>query len=271
MGVGPHDNQKKEMDYQLRGKSAFVSAGAHGIGEAIANLLVQEGAVVVVADQDENTLREKSARWKGTVAANLSTAAGVDRAVAYVLDTFKGPPDILINNLGVGDARPFTQISDEQWAQSFQTNLMGTVRMCRAFLPTMAERGSGAVVNTGSDLAKQPEPGFMDYGACKAGLLYLTKALAKEYAPKVRINTVLPGPIWSRMWTREGGIVDQLMQHYGLDRDSSVKKFLEDRQMPMGIGHPEDVAHAVVFLASPLAKFITGAGLDIGGTIRGLV
>ena len=73
------------------------------------------------------------------------------------------------------------------------------------------------------------------------------------------------------MWTRAGGIVDQLTQAYGLDRDAAVKKFLEERQMPMGIGNPEDVAHAVVFLASPLAKFITGAGLDIGGTIRGLI
>jgi len=148
---------------------------------------------------------------------------------------------------------------------------MGAVRTCRAFVPKMAERGSGAVVNTGSDLAKQPEPGFMDYGSCKAALLYLTKGLAKQYAPRVRVNAVLPGPIWSRMWTREGGIVDQLVKHYGLSRDDSVKRFLEDRQMPMGIGNPEDVAHAVVFLASPLAKFITGAGLDIGGTVRGLV
>jgi NAD(P)-dependent dehydrogenase (short-subunit alcohol dehydrogenase family) len=259
------------MNYQLHGKSAFVSAGAHGIGEAIADLLSQEGALVVVADQDEAALREKSGKWKGIVSANLTTAEGVDRAVAYVLETFKGPPDILINNLGVADASPFTQISDEQWARSFQTNVMGTVRVCRALVPKMAERGSGSVVNTGSDLAKQPEPGLMDYGACKASLLYITKALAKEYAPNVRVNTVLPGPIWSRMWTREGGIVDQLMQHYKLDRDASVKRFLEDRQLPMGIGQPEDVAHAVVFLASPLAKFITGAGLDIGGTIRGLV
>jgi NAD(P)-dependent dehydrogenase (short-subunit alcohol dehydrogenase family) len=259
------------MNYQLAGKTAFVSAGAHGIGEAIADLLSQEGALVVVADRDEAALGGKDKKWKGTVAADLATGPGVDRAVAYALDAFGGPPDILINNLGVGDAVPFEQISDEQWAQSFQINLMGTVRMCRAIVPRMAARGSGAVVNTGSDLAKQPEPGFMHYGACKAGLLYLTKALAKEYAPKVRVNSVLPGPIWSRMWTREGGIVDQLMAHYGLDRDASVKKFLEDRQMPMGIGDPEDVAHAVVFLASPLAKFITGASLDIGGTIRGLV
>jgi NAD(P)-dependent dehydrogenase (short-subunit alcohol dehydrogenase family) len=188
-----------------------------------------------------------------------------------MLETFGRVPDILINNLGVGNSTPFEEASDDVWAQAFQVNLMGCVRTCRALVPKMAERGSGVVVNTGSDLAKQPEPGFFEYGTCKAGLLYLTKALAKQYAPKVRVNSVLPGPIWSRMWTRPGGIVDQLVAHYGTDRDTAVKRFLEDRQMPMGIGDPEDVAHAVVFLASPRAKFITGAGLDIGGTIRGLI
>jgi NAD(P)-dependent dehydrogenase (short-subunit alcohol dehydrogenase family) len=259
------------MDYQLSGKLAFVAAGAHGIGESVADLLTAEGAVVIVADQDGATLEQKASKWRGIVAADLSTGHGVAHAVDYVMSTFGRVPDILINNLGVGNANQFDQMSDDQWLQSFQVNLMGTVRLCRAIVPKMAERGSGAVVNTGSDLAKQPEPGFMDYGSCKAGLLYLTKALAKQYAPKVRINTVLPGPIWSRMWTRPGGIVDQLVAHYKTDRDTAVKRFLEDRQMPMGIGDPEDVAHAVVFLASPRAKFINGAGLDIGGTIRGLI
>jgi NAD(P)-dependent dehydrogenase (short-subunit alcohol dehydrogenase family) len=259
------------VDYQLKGKLAYVSAGAHGIGEAIADLLTQEGAEVIVADADDAALRQKAGKWRGTVAADLATATGVEAATAYALSQFGRAPDVLINNLGVGNSTPFEETSDEIWARSFEVNLMGTVRTCRTLVPKMAARGSGAVVNTGSDLAKQPEPGFVDYGTCKAGLLYLSKALAKQYAPTVRVNTVLPGPIWSRMWTRPGGIVDQLVAHYGLDREASVKKFLDDRQMPMGIGHPEDVAHAVVFLASPLAKFITGAGLDIGGTIRGLV
>ena len=259
------------MDCHLKGKLAYVSAGAHGIGEVIADLLTQEGADVIVADADADVLRQKAGKWRGTVAADLATSAGVDAATGYALQQFGRAPDILINNLGVGSSGPFEDISDEMWAQSFQVNLMGTVRTCRALLPQMAARGHGSVVNTGSDLAKQPEPVFIEYGACKAGLLYLTKALAKQYAPMVRVNTVLPGPIWSRMWTRPGGIVDGLVEKYGLDRDASVKKFLEDRQMPMGIGNPEDVAHAVVFLASPLAKFITGAALDIGGTIRGLV
>jgi NAD(P)-dependent dehydrogenase (short-subunit alcohol dehydrogenase family) len=259
------------VDYQLRGKTAYVSAGAHGIGEAIADLLTAEGARVIVGDCDEAALGAHRGRWSGTVAADLATSDGVALAVAYVLDAFAGPPDILINNLGVGDSTPFEETTDESWSRALDVNLLGSVRTSRAIVPLMAARGSGSVVNTGSDLAKQPEPGFIEYGACKAGLLYVTKALAKQYAPAVRVNTVLPGPIWSRMWTRDGGIVDQLVAHYGVDRDAAVKRFLDDRQMPMGIGQPQDVAHAVVFLASPLARFITGAALDIGGTIRGLV
>jgi len=259
------------MDYQLKDKLAFVAAGAHGIGESVADLLTAEGAKVIVADQDDAALQEKKSKWHGVIGADLATGAGVDRAVGHVLQTFGRSPDILINNLGVGNSTPFEQLTDDQWLQSFQVNLLGTVRISRAIVPKMAAQGGGAVVNTGSDLAKQPEPGFLDYGSCKAGLLYITKALAKQYAPTVRINTVLPGPIWSRMWTRPGGIVDQLVDHYKTDRDQAVKQFLHDRQMPMGIGNPEDVAHAVVFLASPLARFITGAGLDIGGTIRGLI
>jgi NAD(P)-dependent dehydrogenase (short-subunit alcohol dehydrogenase family) len=259
------------MDLQIKGQTACVTAGAHGIGEAIADLLTAEGARVVVADRDGEALKEKAARWAGVVEADLATAEGVERAVSLVKETFGGSPDILVNNLGVGEAANFEEITDEQWAKSLDVNLMGTIRMCRALLPGMAKRGSGSVVNIGSDLAKQPEPTMMDYGVSKAGLLYLTKALARQYAPHVRVNVVLPGPIWSRMWTRPGGIVDQLMAHYKVDKEEAVKRFLAERYMPLGIGQPQDVAQAVVFLASPLAKFITGASLDIGGTLRSLI
>ena len=259
------------MDYLISDKLAFVAAGAHGIGAATADLLTAEGARVIVADSDSAALAAVDGRWHGTVVADLSTAQGVGAAVSRVLDTFGRAPDILINNLGVGNSSPFEEISEESWQRSFNINLMGSVRMSRALLPKMAELPGAAVVNTGSDLAKQPEPAFMDYGAFKAGLLYVTKALAKQYAPRVRVNAVLPGPIWSRMWTRPDGIVDQLVAQYGVDREAAVARFLKDRQMPMGIGQPDDVAHAIVFLASPRARFITGAALDIGGTIRGLV
>jgi len=260
------------LNYELQGKCAFINAGAYGIGQATANLLTQEGASVIVADRDEQALKENGAGWHGTVAADLATADGTKHAIDFVLKKFGRAPDILINNLGVGDSATFEDLPDERWARSFEINLMGCIRTCRALIPAMAAKGGASIVNTGSDLAKQPEPGLMDYGVCKAGLLYLTKALAKQYAPAVRVNAVLPGPIWTRMWTRPGGIVDQLMEHYKVDdRDAAVKRFLEDRYLPLGIGQPEDVAHAIVFLASPLARFITGSTLDIGGTLRGLI
>ena len=259
------------MDLQIKGKSALVTAGAHGIGEAIANLLTQEGAHVFVVDCDEAALSARASQWAGVFVADLATAQGVDGAISEVVRAFGGPPDILVNNLGVGDAASFEDVSDEKWARSFDINLMGTVRICRTLLPRMASRQSGSVVNIASDLAKQPEPTMMDYGVCKAGLLYLTKALARQYVPHVRVNAVLPGPIWSNMWTRPGGLVDQLKAAYGVDQEEALKRFLDERYMPLGIGTPDDVAHAVAFLASPLAKFITGSSLDIGGTLRGLV
>lgn len=259
------------MDFGIQGKQAFVTAGAHGIGEAIADLLAQEGVKVIVADRDKAALAGKASRWHGSIAADLSTAEGVAESVSAVLDSFGRAPDILVNNLGVGNARPFEELSDVDWSQSFQINIMGTIRTCRALLPKMASQRNAAVVNIASDLAKQPEPGLMDYGVCKAGLLYLTKALAKQYVPHVRVNAVLPGPIWSQMWTRPGGIVDQLTATYGVGKEEAVKQFLSERYMPMGIGEPIDVAHAVVFLASPLARYITGSTLDIGGTLRGLI
>ena len=259
------------MDYRIEGKCALVTAGAHGIGEATADLLTQEGVDVIVADLDCAALNEKAHRWRGVVAADLATPEGVEHVTSYVLDSFERAPDILINNLGLGNSGSFEEISDERWAKSFEINLMGCVRICRTLVPKMAELGSGSVVNTASDLAKQPEPTLMDYGTCKAGLLYFSKALAVQYAPGVRVNTVLPGPIWTQMWTRPGGIVDQLVETYGVGKEAALERFLKDRYLPLGIGQPEDVAQAILFLASPLAKYITGATLDIGGTLRGLI
>src|SRR5437764_806546 len=138
------------MDSGLNGKYAFICAGAYGIGEAVADLLTQEGASVIVADCDGAALLEKASRWKGIVAADLSKPQGTYTAVEYVLKTFAREPDILINNLGVGDSSSFEDISDERWAKSFEVNLMGCVRMCRALIPGMAKNGSASIVITGS-------------------------------------------------------------------------------------------------------------------------
>lgn len=259
------------MDFRLTGKLAYVSAGSAGIGAAIANLLTKEGAQVIVSSNDPDTLERNGGAWRGTVCADIATPEGVGKAVDYVLHAFGRAPDILINNLGVADATPFESVTDEKWERSLNVNLMGNVRTMRALLPLMARVEGSSVVNTGSDLAKQPEFSLTDYGACKAALLYLTKALSKQYAGRPRINVIAPGPVWTAMFHRPGGIIDQVAAQYGVDRDAAKKRFLEDRQMPMGMPDPEDVAYAAVFLASPLAKFINGACLDIGGTLRGLI
>jgi NAD(P)-dependent dehydrogenase (short-subunit alcohol dehydrogenase family) len=116
------------MDYQLENKLCFVTAGANGIGAAIANLLTAEGASVIVADRDKSALKECGRAWCGTFVADLATGQGIDGAVAYVLETFGRAPDILINNLGVADPIPFEDLSDEGWVRSLNVNLMGCVR-----------------------------------------------------------------------------------------------------------------------------------------------
>ena len=257
-------------DYKREGKLAVVTAAAHGIGEATANLLASEGAAVFAVDVDAEGLERNGGGWQSTFVGDLSSEAGVRATVDALLAQHGRAPDILVNNVGVADQEPFATLSDAQWQRSHDLNLMSCVRMCRALLPAMAKAGNAVVISVSSDLAKQPEPMPMEYGVAKAGLLYLTKALSKDYAPAVRVNAVCPGPVWTRLWSRPGGIADQLAAKWGLAREAALQRYLEDRYMPMGFGQPEDVAQAIAFLASPVSKAITGATIDICGTLRGL-
>jgi NAD(P)-dependent dehydrogenase (short-subunit alcohol dehydrogenase family) len=134
----------------------------------------------------------------------------------------------------------------------------------------MAKRGGAAVVNISSDLAKQPESVPVDYGSMKAAIQYLTKALSQEFAPAVRVNAVLPGPVWTGLWSRPGGVVDKLAELYRVSRDEALERYLRDRQLTMGLAEAEDVASIVAYLVSPLACRINGSSFDVGGTVRGL-
>jgi NAD(P)-dependent dehydrogenase (short-subunit alcohol dehydrogenase family) len=263
---------KKEVsvDYQLSGKTAIVTAAANGIGQAIAEMLSSEGVKVFGVDVSSR-IHEVGAAWAGTVVADLSTIAGVTETIREAQTSLQGVPNILVNNVGVADQSAFSELTDDQWQRSHDLNLMSTVRMARELLPRMSGLSYAAVVTISSDLAKQPEPMPMEYGVAKAGLLYLTKALSKEYAPNVRVNAVCPGPIWTRLWSGPGGIADQLAEAWNLSREDAIEHYLKGRYMPLGFGTPEDVAHAVAYLASPISKAITGATIDVGGTLRGLV
>ncbi|TQM36988.1 SDR family NAD(P)-dependent oxidoreductase [Pseudonocardia cypriaca] len=262
------------MDLQLHGTTAFVTGGAQGIGLAIADRLCAEGVRLAVADIDGDLLHKNDERWTVDgrppllITVDLSTAEGVASAVESTLAGFDGPPHIVVNNVGVAVSRDFADIDDAGWQRTFDTNFMSYVRVSRALLPRM---GGGAVVNIASDLAKQPEVVPADYGAMKAAVLHLTKVLALRYAPAVRTNAVLPGPVWTGLWSRPGGLVDLLAAEYGTDRDTALARYLKDRQLTFGIADPEDVADMVAFLVSPRTGRINGSAFDIGGTVRSLI
>jgi NAD(P)-dependent dehydrogenase (short-subunit alcohol dehydrogenase family) len=154
----------------------------------------------------------------------------------------------------------------------FSVNFFSHVRVCRRLVPLMAAAGSGAVLNVASDVAKQPEPTTSTYAATKAAMISLTKTLSLEYAALgVRVNAICPGPIWTPLWTKPGGVLDQLAALYGVGHEEATQKYVGERKIPLGIGEPADVATLAAFLVSPLAKHVTGSAFDVnGGSIRSL-
>jgi len=260
------------LDLGLTGKSVYITGGAQGIGLATARAFVGQGARVAVSNTPGASLDAARAELESAdvhfIAADLTKAEEVQAANDDVHFWSGGQLDILVNNVGRGTSHDFLEATDEDWEFQFQLNLMSHIRTTRYFLPKM--RPDAAIVNMASDLAKQPEAVPVEYGAMKAALLHLTKNLAQTYAP-IRVNALLPGPVWTPLWSGPGGLIDQLVEKYGVDREAALAKYLEDRQMPVGIADPEDVANLVLFVVSPLSKSTTGAAIDLGGTIRGLL
>jgi len=266
------------MQLDLEGKTAYVTGGAQGIGAAVAAQLAAEGVRVAVSDVDAEALAEGAAAWRAAgepvlVEADLSSGEGATGAARDAIAGLGGVPDILVNNVGVAPNKPLGELTDEDWLRSFQLNFMSAVRAARAIVPGMADRGGGAVVTISSDLAKQPEAVPADYGAMKTALVSWSKSMAIEYAPaRVRVNAVLPGPIETGLWTRPGGVFDNLQEIYGTSsREQTEARFFAERRMMFGMGDPADVGRLVAFLVSPAGGFITASCFDVnGGSVRGL-
>lgn len=264
------------MDLQLRGHRAYVTGTATGIGRDIVRQFVSEGVQVFAVDLALDVLRQyvrdESLDGVTCFGADLGTLQGCREAAAAAVAHFGGPPDILVNNAGIGRMLPFEEIGDDEAHRTFEVNFFSVYRTCRALVPQMYAAGGGAVVNVASDLANQPETVFVDYSASKAAVANLTKALARTYAPKVRVNAVHPGPIWTPLWTRPGGYLETVEKNYGRQGEEAVQALIVDRGIPMArMGDPAEVARAVVYLSSPVAGYTTGSGLGVdGGTSRGL-
>lgn len=258
------------MDYGFDGKVAVVTGAGGGVGYAISELFAQEKCRVFGVDLNPSALADigHSDLVVG-YQCDLSTEHGPGEAIEAALDTF-GRVDILVNNAAIAPARDsFLTVTEEDWKKVMDINFYSMVRACRAVIPHMQERGSGAIVTVASDEGRQPDVFFADYSVSKAAVLNLAKTLSIEFGPSgIRVNTVSPGPTRTPIWDRPGGFADYLVEYLGAkDREDAILRFVKEiRRMPIErIGLPEDVAQVVLFLSSDLSRQVTGSDYWVNG------
>jgi len=242
----------------LTDKRVLITGAAGGIGTATAARFVQEGARVVALDRDAQALDRLRARLPAIHAAliaDVSRPGDVARAFAE-LDALLGGLDVLINNAGVSLRHSFIDITPEEWRQVMSVNLDGLFYVAQAAAQRLLAAGGGVILNMGSTNGLMGYPYYADYNASKAGVIELTRSMALELAPDVRVNAVCPGWILTSMQEAE----------YTPDMRAAFAA-----KVPLGrLGRPEDVAALFAFLASDDAAWITGQAFVVdGGEIAG--
>jgi 3-oxoacyl-[acyl-carrier protein] reductase len=238
----------------LHGNAAFVTGSARGIGHAIAVRLLREGASVTLVDVDGGAVERAAAKLgdrADAVVADVSRSADVERAVAHARARW-GRLDIVVNNAGItGGSRPLWEVSDDDWDRVIACDLTSVFLVARAAVRLMLEQGRGRIVNIASIAGKEGNANLVPYSSAKAGVIGLTKALAKEVATRgILVNAVAPALIGTELLDQmTEGTVDLLLT-----------------KIPMGrVGTPEEVAALVAWLASDECSFSTGAVYDLSG------
>ena len=238
----------------LQGKSALVTGAARGIGRAIATRLGRDGASVTLVDLDARALTEATTTLGAAghaVVADVTRTDDVERAVASARERW-GRLDIVVNNAGItGGSRPIWELTDDDWHRVVACDLTSVFLVCRAAVRRMLEAGGGRIVNIASIAGKEGNPTLVPYSAAKAGVIGLTKALAKEVARNnIFVNAVAPAVIETELLKQmEQSTVDLLVS-----------------KIPMGrVGQPQEVAALVAWLASDECSFSTGAVYDLSG------
>jgi 3-oxoacyl-[acyl-carrier protein] reductase len=241
---------------QLKDKVALVTGAAQGIGKAIAVKLAQAGANIVVSDinlelaaaaaEEIKAMGLKTLPLKLNVADLPEVEAAVKRAVSSL-----GKIDILVNNAGITKDTLFIRMKKEDWDQVLSINLTGVFNLCKVIAPLMMKERSGKIINIASIVGEMGNMGQANYSASKAGVIGLTKTLARELAPRgITVNAIAPGFIQTAM-------TDKIPE--------DIKKKMQE-QIPLArLGQPEEVAAAALFLASSDADYITGQVLNVNG------
>jgi 3-oxoacyl-[acyl-carrier protein] reductase len=243
------------MDLGLTGRTAVVTGGSRGIGAAAVRMLEEDGARVLA----------------------VSRSNGIDvtarDAADKILERLDGrAPDILVNNAGTSFAKGLDELTEDDWQGQWELNVMASMRLMRAFVPQMAERGWGRVVNVTSSAGKRPSLTNVAYSVTKAAQASLSRVFADTYAPRnVLVNAVAPGPVASELWMAEGGLADQTAAARGISREESIK--VQEDKVPLGRFATEDeIASVVVFLCSERASTVTGSHWSVdGGTVATIV
>ena len=243
---------------ELQGKVALVTGGAQGIGKAIALLLAQKGAEIVVSDinleKAEETAREIEilGRKAMAVRADVAFLEEVEKMVQLAMERF-GRMDILVNNAGIARDKLLLRMSEEDWDQVLNINLKGTFNCTKTVIRHMAKQRSGKIVNIASVVGEMGNAGQANYSASKAGVIGFTKTVAREFASRgINVNAIAPGYIVTPM-------TEVLPE--------KAKEELKQMIPMQRLGQPEDVAQAVLFLVSAASSYITGQVLNVNGGI----
>jgi NAD(P)-dependent dehydrogenase (short-subunit alcohol dehydrogenase family) len=262
------------MELGLRGKTAVVSGASKGIGRAITRALADEGVDLAICARTSTNIERAAAEIADAtgcavhpLAADLSRPDEVERFAAFATERL-GPVDLLVNNAGAIPAATFESIDDETWRTAYDLKLWGYIRLTRALLPAMKERGSGAILNIIGNAGRQPSAGYIAGGPANAALMNFTKGLAADAGPYgIRVNAINPGPILTERLTA-------LNAARARDQGVSVEEIERSagRGIPLGrVGLPEEVAAAAVFLVSDAASYVNGVILPVeGGATLGI-
>ncbi|MFE8703538.1 SDR family oxidoreductase [Cytobacillus sp. FJAT-54145] len=261
------------MEYNLNGKTALVVASSQGLGRAIAEGLLKEGANVVISGRDEDKLKkvheELTALGKGNVSyitADITNRSDITNLVNGTVHTY-GSIDILINNAGGPPAGTFESITEEQWQQAFELNLLSYIRLIKESLPYLKKQG-GKIINIASSSIKEPIPGLILSNTFRTGIIGLSKTIAQELADYgILVNTVAPG----RIATDRVKHLDSInAEKQGITRQEVEEKVKATIPLKR-YGTPEEFANVVVFLASDANAYMTGSAFLVdGGMVKSI-
>ncbi|MDC0075996.1 SDR family oxidoreductase [Gammaproteobacteria bacterium] len=253
------------MDLDLKGKRAVVTGASLGIGEAVVKMLAEHGAEVSFCARNPKAVNTLSSfepangSIKGFV-ADMGNKESTDSFIGSVQED--GPVDILVNNVGASPSRNFLYMTDEDWQELHELNLLSAVRCTRAFLPNMREKKWGRVIMVSSSAGKYPNAALIDYGTTKAAMISMSKSLAKKYGSDgVLVNSILPGLIHTAMWERAA---TEIAEATGGKMEDVIKN--NGHSVPVGrYGTSEEVASLITFLCTNAASYISGTSIEVDG------